>query len=280
METTSMSGLLQADGERVRNELRAGVNIEKNRESCLKLLSDELGTMLLRYNAAYGADSMRQAVADCVTATARDQLELLLTGEAEKKASHRQQTAGGAYGLLAAVLLCVAAAVLLTRIPIAGYICLACAVLSAYISGRVWYKERQVDVRATLDPERVWDVFSKTAETMDRKIEDFSAQDWIRESKGDLTAHGENAALDRAALELFAGLLEAEYTGSGDFALRQLRKVPPYLTGQGVTLVDYSQEREDLFELFPSKKRTATQRPAILEGNDLLMMGKATVQEE
>ena len=280
MEKTSMASLLKADEERVCNELRAGVSIEKNRESCLKLLSDELGTMLLRYNAAYGADKMRQAAADCVTATARDQLELLLAGEAEKKVSRRQQTSGGAFLLLAAVILCVATAVLITRIPVAGYICLACAGLSAYVSGRVWYKERQVTVRATLDPERVWAVMSKTAETMDRKIEDFSAQEHARESKGELTAEGEHAPMDQPALELFADLLEAKYSGSGDFALRQLKNVPPYLLKQGITLVDYSEEQEDLFELFPSKNKTATQRPAILAGDKLLMMGKATVQEE
>ena len=279
MDKTSMSGLLRADEERVRNELRAGVSIEKNRENCLKLLSDELETMLLRYNAACGGNGMRQAAADCVTATAKDQLELLLAGEAEKKASRRQQTPGGAYGLLAAVILCVAAVVLITRIPVAGYICLACAVLSAYLSGRVWYKEREIEVRATLDPERVWAVMCKMAETMDRKLEDFSAQDWTRERKGESAAEG-GAGLDQAELQLFADLLEAKYTGSGDFALRQLRKVPPYLTGRGVTLVDYSEEREDLFELFPSKNRTTTQRPAILTGNELLMMGKAAVQEE
>ena len=232
----------------------------------------------MRYNAAYGADSMRQAVADCVTATARDQLELLLAGEAEQKASRRQQTPGGAYGLLAAVILCVAAAVLIPRIPIAGYICLACAALSAYLSGRIWYQEREFTVRATLDPERVWAVMSRTAETMDRKIEAFSAQDWAGESGGELTAEG-GALLDQTELKLFADLLEAKYTGSGDFALRQLQKVPPYLTRRGITLVDYSEEREDLFELFPSKNRTVTQRPAILEGNELLMMGKAAVQE-
>lgn len=279
METASMSSLLYADEERVRNELRAGVSIEKSRENCVKLLSDELGTMLLRYNAACGADRMRQAAADCVTATAKDQLELLLAGEAEKKASRRQQTPGGAYGLLAAVVLCVAAVVLVPRIPIAGYVCLAFAVLSAYLSGRIWYKERQIDVRATLDPERVWAVMCKTAENMDRKIEDLTARDWARESSGE-PAPGGGAFPDQAELQLFADLLEAEYAGSGDFALRQLRKIPPYLAGRGVTLVDYSEEREDLFELLPSKTRTATQRPAIFAGNELLMMGKATVQEE
>ena len=178
MEKTSMAGLLKADEEQLRNELRAGVSVEKNREGCIKLLRHELETMLLRYNAAYGADRMRQAAADCVMATARDQLELLLAGEAEQKVSRRQQTPGGAYGLLAAVILCVAAAVLLTRVPVAGYVCLACAVLSAYVSGRVWYKERQVTVRASLDPEHVWAVLSRTAETMDRKLEEFTAQDW------------------------------------------------------------------------------------------------------
>lgn len=276
MEKTSMTSLLQADEERVRNELRANVRIEKNRENCLKLLSDELGTMLLRYNAAYGADRERQAIADCVMATARDQLELLLAGDAEKEASRRQPAAGGAYALLLAVILGVAAAVLMPRIPMAGYICLACAALSAYVSGRVWYKERQVTVRATLDPERVWAVLSRTAETMDRKIEEFSA----REGEGERTAGSGDRPMDPAALELFADLLEAKYSGSGDFALRKLKNITPYLLKQGVTLVDYSEEREELFELFPSRNKTATQRPAVLKGNELLLMGKATVQEK
>ena len=63
---------------------------------------------------------------------------------------------------------------------------------------------------------------------------------------------------------------------NGEFALRQLARIPDYLESQGVGLVDYSSETEDYFERFPTKRESATQRPAMVLADKLLLMGKAT----
>lgn len=279
MAQTSMLGLLKADESQVRNGLRASKNIDKSTETCAKLLNNELGSMLRRYNAAYENDKMRQALAECVTATAREELELLLAGEIKKENSRRQRTANGIFDLAFAFVLCVAAMLLITRIPLASYFCLALAVLCAYIAGLVWYKGQPVSASVTLDPELAWNALRKTAETMDRKIEEFSAQDWTPDHQETLHAEGEEASLDPETLALFSDLMEARYMGNGDFALRQLAKLRPYLIKHGITPVEYSVGKEDLFDLLPSKNRTTTQRPAMMSGNELLMKGKATIRE-
>jgi len=40
--------------------------------------------------------------------------------------------------------------------------------------------------------------------------------------------------------------------------------------------VDYSPETADLFELLPTKRSSATQRPALVSGETLLLAGRAT----
>ena len=280
MEKVTMWGLLKSDEEQVRNELRAGKTSNRSREICKKLLSDELGSMLLRYNAAYIGDKSRQIVADCITATARDELDLLMTGAIEKKTERRKKTTNGAFDLLIAVILCVVAALLIERMAVVSYFCMACGILCAYVSGRVWFAAPQVSVQATVDPDLIWAVMKKTAETMDRKIEEFSNQEQIRDSHGVLLADGEDAPLDQAALNLFSDLLEARYVGNGDFALRQLSKIRPYLIKHGVTLINYSEDKDELFELLPTKGKTVTQRPAMVSGKELLIMGKAVVHME
>ena len=68
MEQTTMQSLLASDEERLRNTLRAGQSVDQSRELGVRTLSDELGALLLRYNASCVDDPERQAVADAMTA--------------------------------------------------------------------------------------------------------------------------------------------------------------------------------------------------------------------
>ena len=79
----------------------------------------------------------------------------------------------------------------------------------------------------------------------------------------------------KTELELVCELLEALYTASGDYALRQLKRLRPYLREKGIETVDYGPETAELFERLPSKQGTATLRPALLYGGKLLMAGRA-----
>lgn len=269
-----MLRLLKADEDRLRSTLRANADAERCRELSVETLDEELGSMLLRYNAACAPDRMRQTLADCLAAPLRDALSLLRAGGAEKKLARRETPASAPLLLLAAVILTAAGVLLAGKPRLAAILCLAFAAVAAFAAGRLWFREREVSVRATVDPEAVWAAMQRTGETMDRKIGEFCerAKEW--QTAGQTAAGG--AAPDRETLELLGDLLEALYAENGDFALRQMKKIRPYLRRRGIEAVDYSGENAELFELFPSKRPSATQRPALLAGDRLLLGGRAT----
>ena len=275
MEDTSMLALLLADEEALRRTLRANRSVDKSRESAVETLRDELGTMLLRYNAACAQEPARQAVADGLTATLRDALDLLLAGEAEKETPPRRVNAGALAALLLAVLLGAGALLFLKAIPLAAYGCLAGALVCAFLAGRFWFSAREVTVRPAVDPDAVWYAMKKSAETMDRKIAEYLAAQQALDGKAGAETAG---PLGREELALYGDLLEALYAGNGAFALRQLGKLPAYLEKRGVELAEYSEETAELFELLPSRNQTMTQRPALLAGEKLLLSGNATEQ--
>ncbi len=273
-EMETMQAILDADEERLRSTLRANDSMDKSRELFIETLNGELGDMLLRYNAACAPDRMRQAMAESLTATARDSLDLLKAGGAEKEVPKREVSAWASILLLLAVAAGAAGLYLAERFPLAGVIGPAAALLIAYLSGRIWYKKKQVSVRATLDPDKVWYAVRRMGETMDRRIDEFCerADEWRGKGPG-----GENAAaLSEEELRLFGDLLEALYAENGEFALRQLEKLRPCLRELGLETEDYTGENADLFEFFPSVHPGLTLRPAIRAGEKLLLPGRAT----
>ena len=132
-----MSGLLKADEEKIRNELKADAAFDKNRKQSAVRLDDAFSKMLLRYNAACTDDPVRQAVADCQTAAVRDMLSLLTAG-----------------ALLMAVIFALVAVLLVKEYYPVGCILIGIAALCAFLAGRLWYGEREVRVRAGLRPHR------------------------------------------------------------------------------------------------------------------------------
>ena len=279
MEQTTMQGLLASDAERVQNTLRAGQSVDRSRESALRTLGDELGALLLRYNAACVDDPERQAVADAMTAAARDGLEVLLAGKTELTPGRKETRPGAPWLLLLALTLGAAAIWLLPRYAPAGWIGCALALLCAYLSGRLWTKEGAPQAVDTLDPERLWAALRKTTETMDCKIDAFSALARERRER-ERAAEREKLPLDREELALVAELLEALYTDNGDFALRQLRRLLPWLRARGVETADYGAETAELFELLPSRSETVTLRPALLHEGKLLLTGRAAAPQD
>ncbi len=277
MEQTRILELLQADEDALRSTLRANRSVDKSREACAETLREELGTLLLRYNAACANDRTRQAVADGLTATARDALDLLLAGEVEQEKPRRRVNAWAVVLLLAA-LLC-GALLCFTNVHFAWpivYAFLVGLLLLGFLAGRFWLTAQTLGVRAVVDPEAAWFALKKIAETMDRKLDEIAAVE--REQAGKGAAGASADPLSREELALFSDLLEALYAGSGPFALRQLAKIPAFLEKQGVELADYGDDTAEMFELLPSRNPAMTQRPALLAGDRLLVSGKATEQ--
>ncbi|MBQ9250048.1 MAG: hypothetical protein IJ179_06745 [Oscillospiraceae bacterium] len=276
MEAVTMSGLLKADEEKLRSELKADALYDKDRKQSAVRLDEAFSKILLRYNAACTDDPMRQALADCQTAAVRDMLALLTAGTAQKEISKRRFRTGALITLLLAVIFGLVAALLIKEYYLVGCALVAAAALCAFLAGRLWYGEREVRVRAGLDPEVVWRTLKKTAETVDRKAAEFLdlSKGWQQEAVEAVSADG--PALDGESLKLVGDLLEALYAENGDYALRQLRQLLPWLRRQGIEVVNYSADSAELFELLPTKKAAATQRPALVSDGKLLLVGRAT----
>ena len=276
MDSVNMSSLLLAEEDKIRTELRADSAIDQNRRQSVNRLNGVLDAVLLRYSAANANDPKRQAVADCQAAAVRDMLGLLLAGTARKEIEKRRFRVGGVICLLLAVIFGLISALLIRDYYLPGCILMGAAVLFGFLAGRLWYGEREVRVHAELDADVVWKTLKKTMETMDRKSEEYLAQEetWLRERTD--TASPASASRDPETLRLLGDLLEALYAGNGDYALRQLKKLLPWLRQQGIEAVDYSPETADLFELLPTKRSSATQRPALVSGETLLLAGRAT----
>lgn len=276
MDSVNMSSLLLAEEDKIRTELKADSAIDQNRRQSVDRLNEVLDGVLLRYSAANAGAPKRQALADCQAAAVRDMLGLLLAGTARKEIEKRRFRVGGVICLLLAVICGLIAALLIRDYYLPGCILMAAAVLFGFLAGRLWYGEREVRVHAELDADVVWKTLKKTMETMDRKSEEYLAQEetWLRERTD--TASPASASRDPETLRLLGDLLEALYADNGDYALRQLKKLLPWLRQQGIEAVDYSPETADLFELLPTKRSSATQRPALVSGETLLLAGRAT----
>ena len=276
MDSVNMSSLLLAEEDKIRTELRADSAIDQNRRQSVDRLNGVLDAVLLRYSAANANDPKRQAVADCQAAAVRDMLGLLLAGTARKEIEKRRFRVGGVICLLLAVICGLISALLIRDYYPAGCILMAAAALFGFLAGRLWYGEREVRVHAELDADVVWKTLKKAVETMDRKSEEYLAQEetWLREQKD--ASSPASASRDPETLRLLGDLLEALYADNGDYAIRQLKKLLPWLRQQGIEAVDYSPETADLFELLPTKRASATQRPALVREGTLLLAGRAT----
>ena len=282
MESVTMEQLLKAEEEKIRGEIKADTTVDRNREQSVSRLKEALGQTLLRYNAANAGDMVRQGLADSLTATAQDSLGYLLTGTAEKEISRRPVRAGAVISLLCAVSACLGGALFFVKEMPLLYDCIlmAVSVLLAFLAGRLWYGEREVRVYAGLDADAVWRTLRKTSSTMDRKITSFCEMEEarIQEAQKNAKENGTKKFNDEE-LQLFGDLLEGLYSDNGEFSLRQIRKIKPYLQHQGIELKEYDVKNAELFEILPSKKGASTLRPALLEGETLLLSGRATELE-
>ena len=277
MEVT-MSSLLKADEEKIRSQLKADEAFDQDRRQSEARLKETLDRMLLRYNAACTDDPMRQAAADCQAAAMRDMLELLSAGIAQKEISKRRFRTGGVIALLVAVIFGLTGALTVRDYFPVGCALFVLSALSGFLAGRLWYGEREVRVRAGLDADAVWRTLKKTADTVDRKTEEFLdlSRGWRQSAAAGASAAPAGAAVpDAESLKLMGSLLEALYAQNGDFALRQLKLLLPWLKQQGIEAVDYTPDTAELFEVLPTKQGTATLRPALVADGKLLQSGRA-----
>ena len=281
METVTMEQLLKAEEEKIRGEIRADTTIDQDRTQSVSRLKETLAHVLLRYNAANSGNQTRQAIADSMTAAIQDACGFLLASTAEKEISKRPLRAGAIISLLCSIICCLSSLLLFGQKLsfLFGCILMVLAIFLAFLSGRLWYGEREVQVRTGLDDNTVWKTLRKTSATMDRKIDRLCELEDARIQEARNSAGETRQKISAEELNLLGDLLEGLYSENGEFSLRQLRKIKPYLQRQGIELEDYAANNADFFEILPSKKGAATLRPALLEGETLLLAGKATELE-
>ena len=281
METVTMEQLLKAEEEKIRGEIRADITVDQDKGQSVLRLKETLAQVLLRYNAANSGNQTRQAIADSMTAALQDSCSFLLAGTAEKEISSRPLRAAAIISLLCSIICCLSSLLLFGQKMsfLIGCILMVLAIFLAFLSGRLWYGEREVKVRTGLDDDTVWKTLRKTSATMDRKIDRLCELEDARIQEARNSAGETRQKISAEELNLLGDLLEGLYSENGEFSLRQLRKIKPYLQRQGIELEDYAANNAEFFEILPSKKGAATLRPALLEGETLLLAGKATELE-
>ena len=242
METVTMEQLLKAEEEKIRGEIRADTTIDQDRTQSVSRLKETLAQVLLRYNAANSGNQTRQAIADSMTAAIQDACGFLLASTAEKEISKRPLRAGAIISLLCSIICCLSSLLLFGQKLsfLFGCILMVLAIFLAFLSGRLWYGEREVKVRTGLDDDTVWKTLRKTSATMDRKIDRLCELEDARIQEARNSAGETRQKISVEELNLLGDLLEGLYSENGEFSLRQLRKIKPYLQRQGIELEDYA----------------------------------------
>lgn len=135
-----------------------------------------------------------------------------------------------------------------------------------------------------LDPEEVYASLRAMVTVMDQALSEAVS---LGRGSREKQQESEAMELDRATVELYAGLLEAAVSGDGDYALSEAAKVKYYLHQKGVEAVDYTAEQKQLFDVIAAgpadsydlaggrSGEITTLRPALVVGSKVVKKGLA-----
>jgi hypothetical protein len=257
-----------------------------DRARAIEAVERELERMLFAFNDAAPSPRARENAAAMVGAL-RAALPLVDCAGEVKVWEHRSAekglhiTALTLIFLIAGCALCLAAAglmlyhdmqPLLVLLPLAGgaLLILAGAQMRKDKNGAA--VERKTEV--TTDWEKVYRTVHTAALVMDQTLEETAAAErWEARRQS-----SETPAISPEEAELMAGLLEAERSGDGEYALEKLSAVRHYLRTKGVEAVEFDDAHAQYFDCMPGAGR-ATLCPALLQGGQVLRRGMATVPE-
>ena len=275
-------------------------------EQVPKLLEDELDKLLIRYNeqcdledARRTAASMIQAAKSCLPLVyAYGEPKIWHSSDPGMGASSAQNgsrspffipvlTAGAVCGLLSTLIPSLSPQiasmaglpVLLILAAASIGLCLLAGRLSSGKNGASGASRSAglpVHVEIPADPSRIWNSLHALSLLMDQNLtEIIAADEWARRSLTDKQSPDSAVSLPGTSeLRLFTSLLEAKYSGDGEYAIEKLGEIPYYLHKNGIETIDYSSESADLFDLLPGEK-AGTLQPALVSGGKLLVKGLA-----
>ena len=123
-----------------------------------------------------------------------------------------------------------------------------------------------------VDPARIYRSVHTALLIVDRNLEEAASRArWTESGSGDFAQD-----TDEQELTVFADLLEAVYSGDGQFALDRLKSLKYYLHRRGIETADYREETREYFDRMPSADgQVLTIRPALLKDGKLLKKGLA-----
>ena len=276
-----LAEILEQDRETLLRALQGA----PDRARALEAAERELERMLFAFNDAAPSPRARENAAAMVGAV-RAALPLMDCAGEVKVWEHRAADKGLRITPLSLVFLilgcaaCLAAAGLMlyhdmppltALLPLAGGVALLFAGIRVR-KDKTAPAERKTEV--TTDWEKVYRTLHTAALVMDQTLEEAAAAERWEARRRD----GEAPALGEAETELMAGLLEAERSGDGEYALERLGAVRHYLRERGVETVDFDDKNARYFDCMPGTQR-ATLCPALLCGGQVLRRGMATVPE-
>ncbi len=282
----TMTEILEQNKEKLIRQLETAATPDQARP----VLEAALDRMLYRYNELCAEDRTREAAAGMMRAVRtavplvnviRDVRvwERTVSGGERKSGRLASRipfllllTAGAAFA--AALLLTQAAS--LFRIP-ACLILLSASALCFFLSGRFSRggqggASRERMTECIVDGEGIYRTIHSVMLVMDQNLDQVSA-DAAQDRASDNRVRA--SSLTDAELSLYAGLLEASYSGDSGYAFEKLSELKYYLHTRNIDVIDYSEEHSAWFDRMPSMTE-GTLRPALASEGRLLRKGLAS----
>jgi len=285
--------------ENDKDRLIAGLDKAESLQDAGRILESEMDQLLLKYNEGCASQRQRSSSSYMMQA-ARTAVPLLYSqgtprvweyDEAPQKAagvSGRSRVflfAGVICGIISVVVPALSPAALSSASLPVSLVTLAAALALMFAAGYFRARpaaasgKKQQKVEIPVSSEKIYRTLHTAALVMDQNLSDIQTEEeW--EKKNPASANAAEGPFPED-LELFAQLLEAEYSNDGQYAIEKLGTLKYYLHRKGVELIDYSSGTAQMFDVMPSKT-PGTIRPALVSSGRLLKKGLAagSLQED
>ena len=298
-----MLDVLEGDRDRLTEDIRRA----KTAREAVPVIEKEFDRLLFRFNEDCDDEAVRDAAAS-MTEAARMSVQLADTvGEtriweslANSSSGKDNRKTGKLTGvpLIAAGFLCIILGVFISvmKLPasleglrsivsavlgLAGGVCIliggrrnkAAVQSPGTVDGdRNIPGQRMVEV--AIDPQKTYRILHAVVQVIDKNLEEIrSRAEWENRTQAEDDT-GESGALTPEAVILYSELLEAVYSGDGEYALEKAAQVRYFLHSMQVEVVDCNEETKLWFDHMPAK-RTGTIRPALVRNGKVLRKGIA-----
>ena len=134
-------------------------------------------------------------------------------------------------------------------------------------SGGAAEGKKEYITRTRADSGKIMRLMRSAAIIIDQEIEDM-----VSSAKEGVSAPVGDALTGERELDLWAGLLEASYSGNREYAFAKIEELRSLLAAAEIEVVDYSPDKASWFDVMPSSE-SGTLRPALARDGKLLRKG-------